>query len=115
MVFLHQLFQRERRGNIHSLPRVVPFPVARRAGDDWIVVGHAGFLRGLRDAVNVRDESNHRLAGAPGSNPGRRNAGDAALDVKAIFLENACQVAKGFVFLKAELAEAENLDPPFAA
>ena len=36
------------------------------------------------------------------------NAGDAALDLEAVLLEDAGEVARGLEFLKAELAETED-------
>jgi hypothetical protein len=51
----------------------------------------------------------HRFAAAVTRDPSRGNAGNAALDRKAIFLEDADDVARGLHFLKAQLAVAEDL------
>ena len=87
---------------------VVPFAVARSALDHRIVLGHAGLLRGLRNVVDIGAERDHRLALAPGRHPRRRNAGDAALDPEAFFLEDAGEVLRRLEFLEPEFAEAED-------
>ena len=50
---------------LSGMPGVVAFAVPGRAFDDRIVVGDAGLLRRLRDAVDVRAERDDRLARAP--------------------------------------------------
>ena len=65
LLALHDLLHRDRRGDVERLPGVVPFAVARRAFDHRIVIGDAGLLRRLRNAVDVRAEREHRLARAP--------------------------------------------------
>ena len=87
---------------------VVAFAVAGRALDDGLVPGDAGLLRSLRDIVDVRTQRDHRLAFAPGGQPGGRNAGDAALDLEAFLLQNSGEILGGFEFLEAQLAEAED-------
>jgi len=72
------------------------------------VIGDSRFLRRLRDAINIGNEIDHRFSGAPRGFPGRGNAGDAALHVKAMLLEDAGHVARGLKFLEAQLAVAEN-------
>src|SRR5579863_9786632 len=85
------------------------FAVSWRAFDDRIVIRHAGLLRSARDAVNVGDECDDGFARTIGRDPGGRNSGDAPLDLEAVFLEQAGQIARGFKFLKAEFAKAEDL------
>src|ERR1700741_293996 len=78
------------------------------AFDQRIVIRNAGFLRGLWNAIDVRAECDDGLASAPRSDPRGGNAGDALLDLEALFFENAGEVLRGLNFLKAEFAEAEN-------
>ncbi len=100
-------------GTIHLWPGVAEELMAGkmyfvRAGDDGIVVGDAGLLRGLRNVVDVRAERDHRLARTPARGPRRRDAGDAALDGEAVLLEDAGQVLRRLDLLETELAEAED-------
>ena len=85
VILLHHFLQRERRDDVNGLPGIVPFPMPGRALNDRIVISHARLLRRLRNAINIRDESDHRLAGAPGGHPRRGNSRDAALDRKPFF------------------------------
>src|SRR5436305_4018235 len=82
--------------------------VAGCAIDHRVVIGDAGLLRGLRDAIDVRAESDDWLARSPGRHPGGWDAGDAALNTEAFFFEDVSQVLRGLELLKAQLAEAED-------
>src|SRR5436305_13993979 len=82
--------------------------VAGCAIDHRVVIGDAGLLRGLRDAIDVRAESDDWLARSPGGHPGGWDAGDAALDAEAFFFEDVGQILRGLELLKAKLAEAED-------
>src|SRR3974377_1969429 len=73
-----------------------------------IVIRHSWFLRGARDTVEVGDKSNKGVAASVGSDPSRRNPGNAAFGMEAILFQNIRDVARGFEFLEAQLAEAEN-------
>ena len=90
---LHHLFQNQRRGNIHRHPGVVALSVARRSFDNRIVIGDSRLLRGSRDAIDVGDKRNDRLAAAVRRHPSRGNSSDAMLDLESIFLEDARNVA----------------------
>ena len=105
---LHQPFDGNRRGDVERLARVMTFTVAGCAFDHRVVIGDAGFLRGLRDAIDVRAERNDRLARSPGRHPGGWDAGDAALNAEALFFEDVGQILRGLELLKAKLAEAED-------
>ncbi len=83
--------------------------MAGRAFDDGIVIRDAGFLRSARDAVFIRDEGDDGFSAAVGRDPGRGNVCNSLFDLEAIFLENTGNVFRGFDFLEAEFAEAENL------
>src|SRR5262249_10250822 len=74
-----------------------------------VLVADARLLRGLRDAVDVRADRDHRLAAAPRRLPRGRNAADAALDAEAVLLEDGGDVLRGLELLEAELAVAEDL------
>src|SRR6476646_1233914 len=87
----------------------MPLAVARRAGDDRIVIGDSRLLRRLRDVVDIGAKCDDRFARSPRRDPGRRNAGDAALDREAVLLQDARQVLRRFELLEAEFAEAEHL------
>ncbi len=109
LLALHDLLHRDRRGDVHRLPGVVSLAVARRALDQRIVIRHAGFLRRLRNPVDVRPERDHRLPGSPGRHERGRNAGDAFFDGKAVLLQDIDQVAMRFLLLEAQLTVAEDL------
>ena len=109
MLALHDLLHDERGGDVQRHAGVVPFAVPRRAVDDRIVIGDAGLLRRLRDAVDVGAERDDRLARAPARHPRGRNAGQILLHGKAVFPENPGDVLRRLELLKPELAEAEDL------
>ena len=48
IVFLHELLHSNSGSHIHRLAGIVPFSVARTPLNQRIVIGHAGFLRGLQ-------------------------------------------------------------------
>ena len=85
--------------------------MARRAGNDRVVPGHAGLLRGLGNAVDVAAEGDGRTARAirPGGGPGRWNARHAAHHGEAVLLQHAGDVFRGLDLLEAQLAEGEDL------
>ena len=66
-------------------PELCPSPWPGCAFDHRVVIGDAGLLRRLGDAVDVGAERDHRLAGSPRRDERRGNAGDAFLDVKPFF------------------------------
>ena len=105
---LHDLLGGERAHDDHRLPGVVALAVAGSALDKRVVVGDAGFLGGLRDAVDVAAERDHRRARTPARHPGGGDAGDAFLDLEAVVPEDAGEVARGLDLLEAEFAEAED-------
>jgi hypothetical protein len=108
VVLLHDVFYGEGGGDLEGDAGVVAFTVAGCAGDDGVVVGDAGFLRGLRDAVDVRAEGDDGLALAPGGHEGGGDAGDAALDFEAVLFEDVGEVLGGVGFVVAELGVAED-------
>ncbi len=108
MLALHHFLHRERGDDVQRHAGVVAFAVARRAFDHRIMIGDAGFLRSLRNIVDIGAERDDGLALAPGGDPGGGNSGDAALDLEAFLFENAGEVFRSFEFLEAEFAEAED-------
>ena len=76
---LHQLLQRQRRGDVHRLAGVVALAVARSAFHQRFVIRHARLLRYVRQCIGVAAECDHRPSGAPARHPSGRHAGDAAL------------------------------------
>ena len=108
-LLLHDLLDRQRRGDLQRHARVVAFAVARRAFDDRLAIGDARLLRRLRDAVDVRAERDDRLARSPARHPRGRNAGEVLLDREAVLLQDVGQVLRRLELLEAELAEAEHL------
>ena len=105
---LHHFLGGERADDDHRLAGVVALAVAGGALDERVEVGDAGLLGGLRDAVDVAAERDHRRAGAPARHPGGGDAGDPFLDLEAVVAEDAGEVAGGLDLLEAELAEAED-------
>ncbi len=93
---------------LSGIAGVVALTVPRRAFDDRIVICHARLLRGLRDAVDVGAQRDHRLARPPCGDPRRGNAAKATLHLEAEFLELAGEIARGLQFLEPQLAEAED-------
>ena len=91
------------------MPVLWPSPWPGRAFDDRIVIGDAGLLRRLRNAVDVRAERDHRLAGCPRSRPTRSECRDCPrCTLKPNFSSCAGEVLRGLDFLHAQLAEAEH-------
>ena len=82
--------------------------MARTALDERIVISHTGFLRGLRQAIDVGHEANDRLSFSPGRNPDRGHARNAALNLEFLFLQNLCDELGGLRFLESQLGKAEN-------
>lgn len=109
MMLVHEFFQDQSGGNVHSHPGIVAFAVSRCAFDERVVIRHPGPLRGARDAVDIRDEGDHRFPAPVRRHPRGRNSCHSAFHLKAIFLEDSRDVARGFKFLKTEFAEAEDL------
>ena len=88
LVFNHEVLQRQRRHNVHSVPGVVPFAMPRRALNHRVVIRHARLLIGARNPVQIGDEPNHRLAAIrPSGHPSRRNPGHPALHSKPVLLQ----------------------------
>ena len=108
MLAFHEAFHGERGDDIHGLPGIVTFAVSRRAFDHRIVIGDAGFLRGLRNAIDIGAQRDDRLAGSPGGDPGGGNSGDAAFHFETFRFEHPGEVLRSFVFLKTEFGEAED-------
>src|SRR5204863_643792 len=106
VLLLHHLLRGERRANLQRHPRVVALAVPGCAVDDRIVKCDARLLRRLRDAVDVGAERDDRLARSPPRRPCRRNAGDAALNLEAVLLEDPGEVFRRLELLEAELGEA---------
>ena len=94
---------------LSGMPGVVPFAVAGRALNERVLVADARLVAGLRDAVDVGAERDHRFAGAPSGDECGRNSGDAALDLEAVLLEDAGEVFRRLDFLHPELAVREDL------
>ena len=108
MLALHEAFHRERGDDIHGLPGIVTFAVSRRAFNQRVVIRDTRFLRGLWDAIDIGPKRDDGLAGSPSGHPGRGNSRDAAFHFEAFRFEHPGQVFRSFVFLKAELGEAED-------
>ena len=108
LLALHDLLHRDRGGDVHRLPGVVALAVPGRAFDHRRVVGDAGLLRRLRDAVDVGAERDHRLARSPRRHERGRDAGDPLLHGEAVLLEHIDEVAVRLGLLEAELGEAED-------
>src|SRR2546430_6080069 len=78
---------------IRRPPRSTLFPYttlfrSRRAIYQWIVIRRSRLLRSTRNAVKVRDKTNHRLAVAIRGHPSRGNASNFAFDVEAVLLQD---------------------------
>ena len=113
VVLDHDVFDRERGDDVDGVAGVVAFAVAGRAEDDGIVIRDAGLLRGLRNAVDVRAERDGGAASTvrPRSHVAGGDAGDAALDLEAVLLQQVAEVLRGLELLKPELAVAvEGID-----
>ncbi len=108
LVAFHDLLHRQRRHDVERDAGVVPFTMSGRSRNHRVLVGHAGFLRRLRNPVDVGAKGDHRLARSPRGHPCGRNVGDAALHGEAVLLENRGQVLRRLELLKPELAEAED-------
>ena len=104
---LHDLLDREGRGDVEGLARVVPLAVAGGAGDEGIAVRDAGLLRRLGDAVDVGAQRDDRGARAPGGPPRTGDARHPLLDREPVVLEDAGDIALRLELLEAQLAEAE--------
>ena len=72
-MFLHQVFEHQRGRYIHGHSGVVTLAVPRSAVNHRFVVSHARLLRCARNAIDVGDEANHRLAGPIGRRPCRES------------------------------------------
>src|SRR5690606_38407095 len=109
LVALHDLLERERRRDVHGLPRIVPLAMPGSAFDDRVAVGDAGLLRRLRNAVDIRAERDNGFARAPARHEGPRNTGDALFHLEAVLAEQVHEVPVGLDLLKAQFTEAEDL------
>ena len=83
--------------------------MTRCAFDNRIVIRHARFLRGSRNAVHIADEPDHRLARSVSGDPRRGDFRDPTLYLETILLQNAGHVTRGLVLLESQLGVAENL------
>src|SRR6476646_1169774 len=83
------------------------FSVSRRAFNDRIVISDSRFLRSARNTVDIGDERDDGFAAPIGGYPRGGNACDALLEMKPILSKDAGDVARRFVFLEAQFAEAE--------
>jgi len=106
-VALHQLLHRQHRHDVQGLPGIVPFAVTGRTLHNRVFVGHAGFLTGFGNAVDVGANGNERLARPPGRDPGRWNPSYAFLHGEPFFFEQIGQVRKRLFLLKTEFRETE--------
>src|SRR5678815_2271158 len=87
----------------------MPFAVSRRALDDRIVIRDARLLRCPRDAVDIRDECDHRFARTVGRRPRGRNARNTLLDLETVLREDVSYVARSLEFLESEFRITKNL------
>ena len=71
----------------HRLVRVVAFAMSRRSLDQRIVIGDSRLLRLDGKPVDIRHETDHRMARAIGCDEGCGHAGDTPLDREALFLQ----------------------------
>lgn len=108
LVALHDLLDRDRGGDVERHAGVVPFTVSGSAGNQRIVVGDAGLLGRLRDAVDVGPEREHGLTRSPARHERGGNAGDPLLHREPVLPEDVDQVPIRLDFLEPELAEAEH-------
>src|SRR5688572_28083708 len=83
--------------------------MAGRPGNERRVTRHRRLLRRLRDAVDVRADGNHRLAGTPRRHPRGWDTGHAFLDGEPVVAQDLHEVFRRLDLLKPELAEAEDL------
>ena len=106
---LHHLLHRQRGQDVQRHAGVVAFAVARRAFDQS---ARARPRRAsARPAGCRRYREPSEITGLPdpqGRHPRGRNAGDAALDLEALFFQDAGEVFRGFELLEAQFAEAED-------
>src|SRR5437879_12026915 len=100
IVFLHQALDRYGRCDVHSMAGIMSLAMRRTAGNEWSMIRHTGFLRGLRQPVDIRHETDDRLARAPARDKRRRHSCYAARDAKALFFENARDVGGSFKLLE---------------
>ena len=77
--------------------------------DERLVIRYRRLLVGLRDTVDIAAEGDHRRAGAPAGKPCGGNAGNTALDLEAVGLENAGHIGRGLDLLLTQLREREDL------
>ena len=108
LLALHDLLHGDGGRDVHRLTGVVALAVPGRAFDHRRVVRHPGFLRRLRDAVDVGAERDHRLPRPPRRHERGRDAGDALLHGEAVLLEHIDEVAVRLGLLKAELGKTED-------
>ncbi len=105
----HPVLHRQRRDDVHRLPAIVSLAMPRCALDHRLAPRDAGRLAGLRDAVDIAAQRDHRAVGAvrPPRRPPRRQARDVALDREAFLLEQRGQIPFGLMLLETDLRIAE--------
>ena len=104
---LHQLLQRERRGDVHRLAGIVPLAVAGAAFHQRLVIRHARLLRNIRQRIGIAAECDHRAARTPARNPAGRHAGHAAFHLEAMALQRGSQELRCLDLVETKLAERE--------
>ena len=104
---LHQLLQRQRRGDVHRLAGVVALAVAGAALDHRLVVGEARHLRDVRQRVDIAAERDHRPTVAEPRHPTARHAGHAARHREAMPLERRGEQFRALDLMKAQFGEGE--------
>ena len=107
-VLLHQALHCDGRCDIHGLPRIMTFAVARSTGNQRRVIGHARLLRSFREAIDVRHETDDRFARAPARHEGRGHPRDTSRYGESFLFQNAGDISRSFELLKPEFGEAEN-------
>ena len=108
MLALHHFLDRHGGDDVQRHAGVVAFAVAGRAFDDRIVTGDAGLLRGLRNIVDIGAERDHRLASPHDATHAVGMPAMPRSILKPSFSRMPVRYLRGFEFLKAELAEAED-------
>src|SRR5262245_53248226 len=62
LLAFHEILDRKRGDDVDRLSGIVTLAMAWRTFDQWLAIGHAGFLRGLGQAIDVAAESDDRVA-----------------------------------------------------
>ena len=105
----HELLHRQRGNDVERHAAVVPFAVSWRTAHQRVARRRTGLLVGLRNAVDVGAQGDHRRSAAPLCHPRRRDPGHTPFNGEAVLLQHARQILRCLGFLHPEFTEREDL------